>query len=198
MIYRVWGKRILDLLLVFLGSVLWVPVVLLCCGLIYLRMGRPVLFLQKRPGFGGKIFTLFKLRTMKQGLDSDAERVTRLGTFLRKSSLDELPSLLNVLRGDMSLIGPRPLLPQYLERYTPDQMRRHEVLPGLTGLAQIEGRQNIPFSRRLELDVQYAENLSFLLDMAIFFRTIRMVMTGKDVIVGQEVSEVDDLGLYRA
>ncbi len=198
MLYRVWGKRIIDLILVLVSAVLWVPVVLLCGGLIYLSMGRPVLFLQKRPGLGGKIFTLFKLRTMNEGSDSDAERVTRLGTFLRKSSFDELPSLFNVLRGDMSLIGPRPLLPQYLERYTPEQMHRHDVLPGLTGLAQIEGRQNIPFSKRLELDVQYADHVSFSLDVVIFFRTIRIVITGKDVVVGQEVTEVDDLGLYRA
>ncbi len=140
--------------------------------------GKPIIYKQKRPGLNGKIFTIYKFRTMrdtysKKGkLLSDNKRVTRLGKFLRYLSVDELPELFNVLKGDMSLVGPRPLLPDYLKLYTPKQLKRHDVKPGITGLAQVQGRNKISWEMRLRLDCEYVENLSFLLDLKILFKTI--------------------------
>lgn len=143
---------------------------------IRVRMGSPVLFRQERPGLGGRPFTLAKFRTMRAGAGDDATRLTRLGAFLRATSLDELPELWNVLIGDMSLVGPRPLLMEYLPRYSDRQARRHEVRPGLTGLAQVEGRNLVAWKERFELDVRYVETRSMALDLRIIGRTIGAVL----------------------
>ena len=145
--------------------------------------GAPVLFRQHRIGRGGRVFTLLKFRTMRPGApgEPDAVRLTRLGRRLRALSLDELPQLVNVLRGEMSMVGPRPLLPQYLDRYTPRQARRHQVLPGITGLAQVEGRNALTWERRFELDVWYVDHASLWLDLQILGRTIVTVLGGRGV-----------------
>lgn len=198
------AKRGLDLAAACCGLVLLSPVMLLVALAIRVRMGRPVLFRQVRPGQFGRTFCLLKFRTMTEShhpdgtLKPDAERLTRCGTFLRRTSLDELPQLWNVLRGEMSLVGPRPLLPEYLPRYTPEQAQRHDVPPGITGWAQVQGRQTIPFSRRLELDVWYVEHWSLRLDLKILALTLLRVFGGHGVKPGQDVSEVDDLGLSRS
>jgi len=198
-----YAKRGLDLAASGSGLVLLSPVMLLVAMAIRAGMGRPVLFRQDRPGRFGRTFRLLKFRTMSDSrrpdgtLRSDAERLTRLGTFLRRTSLDELPQLWNVFRGDMSLVGPRPLLTEYLPRYTSVQARRHEVPPGITGWAQVHGRQAIPFSRRLELDVWYVEHWSLALDLKILLLTLVRVFRAQGVKPGQDVSEVDDLGLSR-
>ncbi len=165
-------------------------------------LGSPVLFAQHRPGLLGRQFTLLKFRTMTNEKDAagvflpDKERLTRFGRFLRSTSLDELPELINVVRGEMSLVGPRPLLMQYLDRYTDEQKRRHDVRPGITGLAQVNGRQNIPFSKRLELDVWYVDHCNLFLDLMILAVTIPRALLSKGVVSGQDVAEVDDLGLW--
>ena len=144
-------------------------------------MGSPVLFRQVRPGLGGRPFTILKFRTMRDGDEPDAERITRLGRFMRETSLDELPELLNVLRGDMSLVGPRPLLVAYLDRYSPEQARRHEVRPGLTGLAQVSGRNATTWEQRLALDVEYVDTRSLALDLRIIGRTVRAVVAREGI-----------------
>lgn len=140
---------------------------------IRVTMGSPVLFCQERPGQGGALFSVVKFRTMRSGTGSDAERMTKLGRFLRSASIDELPQLFNVLRGEMSLVGPRPLLPEYLPLFDARQATRQRVLPGVTGLAQVSGRNDLPWSERLELDACYAESCSFGLDLRILWRTVR-------------------------
>ena len=157
-----------------------IPMALLALA-IRLTMGSPVLFRQARPGLGGRPFTILKFRTMRSGDGPDAERLTRLGRFMRQTSLDELPELLNVLRGDMSLVGPRPLLVAYLERYSPEQARRHEVRPGLTGLAQVSGRNATTWDERLALDVEYVDTRSFVLDLRIIGRTVRAVLAREGI-----------------
>jgi len=157
-----------------------IPMALLALA-IRLTMGSPVLFRQVRPGLGGRSFTILKFRTMRSGDGTDAERLTRLGRFLRKTSLDELPELLNVLRGDMSLVGPRPLLVAYLDRYTPEQARRHEVRPGLTGLAQVSGRNATTWAQRFALDVEYVDTRSMALDLRIIGRTVRAVVAREGI-----------------
>lgn len=143
--------------------------------------GAPVLFRQTRPGRDGRPFTLLKLRTMRPGSEADALRLTRLGALLRASSLDELPQLWNVLRGEMSLVGPRPLLPQYLARYSARQARRHEVPPGITGLAQVEGRNALSWEEKLELDVRYVEQRTLALDVQLIARTVLAVLARRGV-----------------
>jgi lipopolysaccharide/colanic/teichoic acid biosynthesis glycosyltransferase len=173
-------KRTIDIVGSAVLLVLTAPVMGVTALAVAVTMGRPVLFRQQRPGRDGRIFRLRKFRTMlpvdaRQGLVTDAQRLTRLGAWLRSTSLDELPSLLNVLTGDMSFVGPRPLLVDYLQRYTTEQARRHEVRPGITGLAQVDGRNALSWERRLELDVIYVDNRSFLLDMRILVRTVTVV-----------------------
>jgi sugar transferase EpsL len=199
--YRRFGKRLLDLALVIPACLFLSPVLLLVAALVRLGLGAPVLFRQRRPGLEGRPFTLYKFRTMRDTCDAegwllpDAERLTVLGRFLRLASLDELPELFNVVRGEMSLVGPRPLLPEYLDRYTPEQARRHQVRPGITGWAQINGRQTIYFSKRLELDVWYVDHLALGLDLKILLLTIPRALASQGVIPGQDVADVDDLGL---
>jgi len=194
-------KRLLDIGLAVAGLVMAAPLMGVLWLVLRLDLGRPVLFRQVRPGRGGKLFTLVKFRTMRDSVDAagrplpDPQRLTRLGRLLRRTSLDELPSLWNVLRGEMSLVGPRPLLPEYLPRYTPRQARRHETRPGITGWAQVNGRQQVVFSRRLELDVWYVENWSLMLDLRILLLTIARVLGRSGVLTDQQIEEVDDLGL---
>ncbi|MBE0447472.1 MAG: sugar transferase [Actinobacteria bacterium] len=194
-------KWALDLFGAILGLVLLAPLMLTLALLIYINMGKPIIFYQERSGFHGKPFVMYKFRTMRDlrdengGLLPDDERLTLIGRFLRRTSLDELPELFNVLKGEMSLVGPRPLLMEYLDRYTPEQALRHKVKPGITGWAQINGRQAISFSKRLELDVWYVKNWCLPLDLKILLMTIPNVLKSSGVILGQDVNEVDDLGL---
>jgi sugar transferase EpsL len=194
-------KRVIDVSVALVVLVLMSPVMTVISLLLRVTQ-RKVLFRQKRPGLKGQLFTLLKFCTMNEArnasgdLLSDAERLTNLGRVLRKTSLDEFPQLWNVLRGDMSLVGPRPLLIEYLERYTVEQGRRHDVKPGITGWAQVHGRQNIPFSRRLVLDVWYVDHQSFWLDLKILLLTLPKMVQGSGVRSGQDVREVDDLGLH--
>ncbi|GAB3573573.1 sugar transferase [Leifsonia lichenia] len=180
------GKRVLDAVASGILLVVLSPVIGVVAVLIAVKLGRPVIFTQPRPGRDGTVFTLRKFRSMKSvdveaGLVTDEDRLTTFGKTLRASSLDELPSLVNVLRGDMSFVGPRPLLVSYLERYTPRQARRHEVRPGITGLAQSSGRNDVPWERRLELDVEYVDTRSFRLDALILVRTVRSVFVREGI-----------------
>jgi lipopolysaccharide/colanic/teichoic acid biosynthesis glycosyltransferase len=169
------------------GLVALAPVTAVVAALVYGTMGRSVFFAQKRPGKGGRPFTLYKFRTMSDAKDAagsllpDAERLTRLGRFLRRSSLDEIPQLWNVLRGDMSLVGPRPLLEEYLPLYSPEQSRRHEVRPGITGWAQIKGRNVQSWEERLRLDVWYVDHRSLWLDVKILCTTLLKVLSSEGI-----------------
>ena len=176
------SKRIFDLLTTSLGLIVTLPVLIVISLLVWIFLGTPVLFRQPRPGYKGKPFITYKFRTMTDrcGPDGkllpDAKRLTPFGRFLRSTSLDDLPQMLNVLRGEMSLVGPRPLLMQYLNRYTPEQMRRHDVLPGLTGWAQIHGRNALDWDEKFELDVWYVDHRTFWLDIKILFMTVGKVL----------------------
>jgi len=180
-------KRILDILASLCTLIVLLPLIALVAILVGWRLGSPILFSQARPGLRGDIFILRKFRTMRQprpgeaALSSDANRHTRLGRFLRSTSLDELPTFWNVLKGDMSLVGPRPLLPEYLPLYTAEQMRRHEVKPGITGWAQVNGRNAISWEAKFRLDVWYVDNRSFWLDLKILWLTAWQVLARKDV-----------------
>jgi lipopolysaccharide/colanic/teichoic acid biosynthesis glycosyltransferase len=175
-------KRLADLLIVFVLSPLWIPLLLVVGLLIRVKLGRPILFRQQRPGHRARIFTIYKFRTMSDKRDSagqllpDGERLTKFGRWLRSTSLDELPELLNIVRGEMSLVGPRPLLVQYLDRYSPEQARRHDVLPGLTGWSQINGRNALSWPEKLKLDVWYVDHWSVWLDVKILALTLRSVL----------------------
>jgi sugar transferase EpsL len=170
-------KRLLDLLVTTLSLLIALPLMLVLSLLVWIFLGVPVLFRQQRPGYKGRPFITYKFRTMTShtGPDGvllpDAERLTVFGRFLRSTSLDDLPQFINVLRGEMSLVGPRPLLMQYLNRYTPEQMRRHDVLPGITGWAQIHGRNTLDWEEKFRLDVWYVDHWSFWLDLKILFLT---------------------------
>jgi len=181
------AKRPLDVVFSWVALALCSPLLALVAIIVRMCLGAPVLFRQQRPGLHGKPFTLLKFRTMTEAKDAqgnllpDAQRLTGLGRFLRSSSLDELPELWNVLRGDMSLVGPRPLLMEYLQRYTPEQARRHEVRPGITGWAQIHGRNAVDWERRLALDVWYVDHASAWLDLRILLRTFVQVLQRKGI-----------------
>ena len=171
-------KRLFDILGSSIASVFFAPVMFATAVAIRLTMGKPVFYKQPRPGNKGQIFTLYKFRTMADTRDAqgkllpDADRLTRLGKFLRSFSIDELPEFINVIKGDMSLVGPRPLLVEYMSRYSSEQMRRHEVLPGLTGWAQVNGRNALPWDERFKLDVWYVDNCSLWLDVKIVLLTL--------------------------
>lgn len=187
--YRRFVKRGFDILLSGMALILLSPVFLVVALLVRTKLGSPVIFHQERPGYRERIFTLCKFRTMTDARDEkgellpDAKRLTAFGSFLRRTSLDELPELWNIFRGDMSLIGPRPLLTGYLPYYTERERLRHTVRPGLTGLAQVSGRNFIAWDERLAKDVEYVERLSFLLDLRILFETIAVVLKKEDVAV---------------
>jgi len=180
-------KRLFDVVVSAALLLLLAPVLLLSGLLIRIALGSPVLFKQMRPGLHGRPFELIKFRTMRDSRDnkgallSDEERLTAVGAWLRRSSIDELPELMNVLRGDMSLVGPRPLLMEYLPLYSERQARRHEVRPGITGWAQVNGRNNLAWEQRFEADVWYVENQSLVLDLKILFMTIARVFSRRDV-----------------
>ena len=173
-------KRAFDLLLVIAAAPLAGVLIVAVAAVSLVVQGRPVLFRQERAGRGGRSFIMLKFRTMREGDGSDSERLTRFGRWLRSTSLDELPELWNVFKGDMSLVGPRPLPVRYLPRYSPEQARRHEVLPGVTGWAQVNGRKGVEWHRRIELNCWYAEHLSFALDLKILFLTVFKVLSNAD------------------
>jgi lipopolysaccharide/colanic/teichoic acid biosynthesis glycosyltransferase len=185
--YRNFGKRLLDLVLVIPSLVVLAPVIALVAVVTRFALGSPVVYRQERPGLIGKPFMLYKFRTMIDAYDehkqplSDAERLTPFGRWLRKFSLDELPQLWNVLKGDMSLVGPRPLVIRYLPRYSPEQFRRHEVRPGLTGWTQTNGRNAISWEQKFAFDVWYVDHLSFWLDVKIIARTLWLVLRRANV-----------------
>jgi len=185
--YRRWGKRLLDLGLALPALLLAAPLLGLLALGVRLWLGAPVLYRQGRPGLAGRPFTVLKLRTMHEARDAagrplpDSERLTPLGRSLRRTSLDELPELWNVLRGEMSLVGPRPLLPEYLPLYSAEQARRHEVRPGITGWAQVHGRNAVSWQERLALDVEYVDRCSLGLDLRILARTLVLVVRGEGV-----------------
>lgn len=177
-----WIKRGIDIAASVLLLIVLSPLMLTLAVLVWRKLGRPVLFRQVRPGLHGKPFVMYKFRTMTDARDAqgnllpDSERLTPFGKWLRATSLDELPELFNVLKGDMSLVGPRPLLMEYLERYTPEQARRHEVKPGITGWAQIHGRNALSWEEKFKLDVWYVDNWSLWLDLKILWRTLWIVL----------------------
>jgi lipopolysaccharide/colanic/teichoic acid biosynthesis glycosyltransferase len=193
------AKRVLDLAVAGPTLVATAPVQAAVAVAVAVRLGRPVLFRQRRPGLHGEPFTILKFRTMRPvdvgaGHVDDASRLTALGRFLRATSLDELPTLLNVLRGDMSLVGPRPLLMAYVPRYSPAQARRHEVRPGLTGLAQVSGRNAVGWDERLALDVEYVDTRTMRLDLAILLRTVRAVLRREGITAVGEATMTEFLG----
>lgn len=186
--YRSFLKRLIDFSLVFCALVICCPVLfIIALWLHFANRGAGVFFLQNRPGRDGKIFKVIKFKTMTDERDSkgcllpDEQRLTKVGKFVRSTSIDELPQLINVLKGDMALIGPRPLLPQYLPLYSKEQARRHEVRPGITGWAQVNGRNAISWTKKFELDVWYVDHCSFLLDLKIFLLTIRKVFVREGI-----------------
>lgn len=187
--YRKYIKRLFDIIISLVALIILSPVFLIVAVLVRTKLGSPVIFHQQRPGYQEKIFKLCKFRTMTQAKDADgnllpdAQRLTSFGNFLRKTSLDELPELWNILKGDMSLIGPRPLLVGYLPYYTKREQLRHGVRPGLTGLAQVSGRNFIAWDDRLAKDVEYVENFSFMMDVKILIKTVIVVFKKDDVAV---------------
>lgn len=185
--YKNYFKRLFDFLAAFFGIVLLSPIfIIVMVGLYFANQGKPFFF-QARPGKNERIFKIIKFKTMNDKKDAqgnllpDAERLTPIGAFVRKTSLDEIPQLINVLKGDMSLIGPRPLLPQYLPLYNEEQRRRHEVRPGITGWAQVNGRNAITWKRKFELDVEYVDNLSLAMDVKVFFTTFKKVFKSEGI-----------------
>jgi len=185
--YRFFLKRVIDILFSLIGLVISSPVILIIAFLVKINLGSPVLFKQKRPGKDGKIFNLIKFRTMKEKYDlngnplPDKQRLTKFGKFLRSSSLDELPELFNILVGNMSFVGPRPLLPEYLEYYSDLENSRNLVRPGLTGLAQINGRNGLSWKMRFEFDFRYVQKVSIFLDMKIIVLTIIKTIMRKNI-----------------
>lgn len=202
--YKKYFKRPLDFIAALIGLILLSPIFLvIMVGLLFANSGKPFFF-QIRPGKNEKLFKIIKFKTMNDKKDlngqllSDNERLTSLGKFVRKTSLDEIPQLLNVLKSDMSLVGPRPLLPEYLPMYDAVQKRRHEVKPGITGLAQVKGRNAMKFSERFINDVYYVKNFSFILDLKIILWSVKSVLfKSSTVINGQTVDDVDDIGLSK-
>ncbi len=193
-------KRILDIFLSLIVLILASPLMLILALLIWAFLGRPIIFSQERPGFKRKIFTLYKFRTMAEVRDAsgkllpDTMRLTTLGRFLRSSSLDELHELINILRGEMSWVGPRPLLVEYLPRYTDEQDRRHDVMPGLTGWAQVNGRNALTWEEKFMYDVWYVDNWSFGLDLKILWLTIWQVVSSRNITPPGETSMEEFLG----
>ena len=194
-LYNKYIKRILDILISLTFIVLFSWLYLILVILVRIKLGSPVLFCQERPGYNEKIFKLYKFRTMtdkrdeKGNLLPDSERLTRFGSMLRSTSLDELPEMFNILKGDMSLIGPRPLLVEYLPYYTEEERLRHSVRPGLTGLAQVSGRNYLAWDKRLARDVEYVNHISFIMDVRIIIKTIMVVLKKEDIATDTNIVE---------
>ncbi|WP_180005895.1 sugar transferase [Acinetobacter sp. YH12237] len=199
--YRNYLKSIMDIFFGFIIFILLLPILLLLSIFVFFSMGSPIFFKQERIGKNNKPFIMYKFRTMREPKEgenrllSDADRVTKVGAFLRKTSLDELPEIINVIKGEMSLVGPRPLLDLHLELFNDQQLKRHDVKPGMTGLAQVMGRQSLSFTQRTDLDVKYVDNLSLWLDIKIIVKTILVVLGADGIKTGQKFEEVDDVGL---
>lgn len=180
--YEKYVKRTVDFLLSLVSIIILSPVLLILAVVVRIKMGSPIVFSQPRPGINGKIFKMYKFRTMTNERDEngnllpDEMRLNKFGAFLRSTSLDELPELFNILKGDMAIVGPRPLLVEYLPLYTEEQARRHEVRPGMTGYAQVNGRNELSWEKKFELDVEYVDNVTFLNDLRIVFKTVKTVL----------------------
>lgn len=200
--YRKCLKRLLDIVISSIGLIALSPLLVVLAILIRVKLGKPIIFAQDRPGKGEKIFKLYKFRSMTDERDSegnllpDEKRLTRFGKALRATSLDELPELFNILRGDMSLIGPRPLLVRYLPYYTTEERKRHSVRPGLTGLAQVNGRNALSWEKRFQYDEEYVDHLTFWMDMKILWMTVGKVMKHSGALSGSE-QVVEDFDIYR-
>lgn len=194
------GKRILDIALSSILLMVLSPVLLVLAIVVALRLGRPVIFKQQRPGLGAKPFFIYKFRTMLELYDADGrplpdeDRLTSFGRLLRSTSLDELPELWNVLRGDMSLVGPRPLPMAYLSRYTPEQARRHEVRPGVTGPSQVNGRNAISWEEKFAFDIDYVDNHNLLVDLAILAKTVKAIVTRDGITHGDHATMPEFMG----
>ena len=190
--YAKYIKRTLDLILSLMALIVLMPLMIIIGILVRINLGSPIIFKQKRPGKNEKIFTLYKFRTMTDKRDIDGNllpdeyRLTKFGKFLRSTSLDELPELINIIKGDMAIVGPRPLLVEYLPYYTEEEKHRHDVRPGLTGLAQVNGRNLLEWDERLKKDLEYINSISVKNDLFIIFRTIINVIKRKDIAVGRE------------
>lgn len=200
--YKNYLKRVFDLILASIGIVAFSPIYILVAVMVRINLGYPIIFKQKRPGKDEKIFTMYKFRSMSNKKDkdgnllSDKERLTKFGKMLRSTSLDELPELFNILKGDMSIVGPRPLAIIYLGYYNEDEKKRHSVKPGLTGLAQINGRNLLNWDERFKKDVEYVENISFMNDFKIILKTIKKVLLKEDVVARGEGKTLD-FHIYR-
>ena len=200
--YRNFFKRLLDILISLTGMIVLSPILLIVWVLVRVKLGKPAFFTQQRPGKNGKIFKLYKFRSMTDERDENGEllpdevRLTGFGRFLRSTSLDEIPELFNILKGDMSLIGPRPLLVKYLPYYSEEESHRHDIRPGLTGLAQVNGRNAIGWEERFRYDVKYVNNLSFGLDCKILLMTVGKVINRSGVLSGEEQTTID-FDIYR-
>lgn len=192
--YKKYIKRILDIILSLIAIIITLPIFLIVGILILIFIGQPAIFRQKRPGKNEKIFTMYKFRTMTNKKDEDGNllpdelRLTKLGKFLRKTSLDEIPEFINILKGDMSLVGPRPLLVEYLPYYTEEEHHRHDVRPGLTGLAQVNGRNNLDWDKRLKKDIEYVNNITFINDVKIIIDTIKTVFKREGITDNKSVT----------
>jgi len=201
--YRKTFKRVIDILVSLIGVSILSPLIIVLIVLLSLQNNFKPFFIQNRVGKNNKIFKVVKFKTMNDKKDKDGNllkdkyRLTLLGTFIRKSSLDEMPQLFNIIKGDMSLVGPRPLLTEYLPYFNDYHIRRHEVLPGITGLAQVKGRNYLKFSERFDLDVSYVDNLSFFLDVKIIAKTFKKVFKTSEISMGRKMSEIDDIGITK-
>lgn len=190
--YAKYIKRILDLILSLMALIVLMPLMIIIGILVRINLGSPIIFKQKRPGKNEKIFTLYKFRTMTDKRDIDGNllpdeyRLTKFGKFLRSTSLDELPELINIIKGDMAIVGPRPLLVEYLPYYTEEEKHRHDVRPGLTGLAQVNGRNAISWEEKLKYDTEYIKKISFYSDLKIIFKTIKKTIKREDILMDNE------------
>lgn len=201
--YAKYIKRILDFILSLLAIIVLCPILLIVAILVRTKLGSPIIFKQQRPGKDEKIFTLYKFRTMTDEKDdngnllSDDVRLTKFGKLLRSTSLDELPELFNIIKGDMSIVGPRPLLVRYLPYYTNEERHRHDVRPGLTGLAQISGRNFLKWEERFEIDINYSKNISFFLDCYVVIQTIKKVFIKENIMINVKELKFKDLDIER-